>query len=217
LIKVSGDAALIQSQTGQPLLSQASDLVESFTYADRMQGIPIHDEQGTRERPHFLRMRFHSLGVAAALQQIGITPWSSNRPQVVIWLGIQDSLRAYVLGADTAFGSGQREVLKSVAHKRGVPVILPEMQATDRAAITYDEIAAATMPRLRQVSERYGGEALLVGTLVMDDKGYWTLICTLAWHDCQRRWQLSGVTFDVALRTAIERSAKLLATSCQSG
>jgi len=216
LIKVSGDADLVLSPKGQQLLSHANDFVESYIYEDRMQGIPIHDEQGTRERSHVLRVRFHPLRVATALQQVDIAPWSHNRPQVVLWLGIQDSRRAYVLGADTAFGSSQREVLKSVARKRGMPVILPQMQVVDRTAITYDDIVTATMPRLRQASERYGAKALLWGTLVMDAQGYWTLICSFAWHDCQRHWQLQGVTFDVALQVTIERSAKLFATSCQS-
>jgi hypothetical protein len=215
--KLSGDAERVRSQGVKRLLTRAADFVERYEYEDRMQGIPIHDEQGTRERPHYLRMTFRRSAVDETLRVLGMTPWGGDRPKVMVWLGIRDSVRSYVLGSETAFGYGQREVLKSVSKERGVPIMLPVMDAKDRAVIAYDSIAEGDLSRLRLASERYDADATLFGTLVMNETGYWILAWSLDWKSHLRRSQLEGVTFDVALRAAIERAAKIFSTSSEGG
>ena len=51
LVKVSGDPSLRDEPGLTPLEIDAARLVARFDYHDRMSGIPVHDEQGTRERP----------------------------------------------------------------------------------------------------------------------------------------------------------------------
>src|ERR1041384_2100020 len=52
LVKVSGDQRLAQKPEKLGLRDKAADFVKSFRYHDRFAGIPIHDEQGTHDRPH---------------------------------------------------------------------------------------------------------------------------------------------------------------------
>ncbi|TIP60035.1 MAG: DUF2066 domain-containing protein, partial [Mesorhizobium sp.] len=54
LVKVSGDQRLTQKTEMLALREKAADFVQSFRYHDRLEGIPIHDEQGTHDRPHDL-------------------------------------------------------------------------------------------------------------------------------------------------------------------
>ncbi|TJW61853.1 MAG: DUF2066 domain-containing protein, partial [Mesorhizobium sp.] len=54
LVKVSGDQRLTQKTQMLALREKAADFVQSFRYHDRLEGIPIHDEQGTHDRPHDL-------------------------------------------------------------------------------------------------------------------------------------------------------------------
>lgn len=211
LIKRTGDAALVHTEKVAPLMNRAAEFVERYEYEDRKKGKQISDEQGTRDRSFFLRMTFTPAKLDAELRALGVAPWSGARPTIVVCLGIKDSVRSYVLGAETPLGAEQREALMSVAGKHGVPVVLPAMDMEDRARIGYDNIADGEVERLRRFSKRYGGDALLFGTLVMDAQGYWTLSWSLDWNDKLDRDRLDGVTFDVALRTAIERSAKRLA------
>src|ERR1700720_3552077 len=51
LVKVSGDPRLQGDPAAAALQAQAAGFVTGFDYHDRMAGIPVHDEQGTRERP----------------------------------------------------------------------------------------------------------------------------------------------------------------------
>ena len=212
LVKRSGNVECIRSAGVRRLVARAADFVARYEYADRMQGIPIHDEQGTRERPYFLRMTFKPSMVDDALGALSIPLWSHDRPRVLVWLGIQDAVRFYVLGTETVFGYGQREVLTSVAKERGVPILLPTMDAEEQTVMTYARVREADLPRLRLVSQRYGAQALLIGTLVIDENDYWTLTWAIDWQGRIHRSQLTDVTFDVALRAAIEGSAKIFAT-----
>lgn len=54
LIKASGDQRILELPALAPLMQRAGSFVASFSYRDRLEGIPIHDEQGTHDRPHDL-------------------------------------------------------------------------------------------------------------------------------------------------------------------
>src|SRR3974390_2117349 len=54
LIKVSGVQRLAGDRRLAPYKAKAKDYLASYSYHDQMSGIPIHDEQGTRDRPYDL-------------------------------------------------------------------------------------------------------------------------------------------------------------------
>ena len=54
LVKVSGEPRLIQDARVAELGRRADAFVVSFSYVDVMAGIPIHDDQGTYDRPRSL-------------------------------------------------------------------------------------------------------------------------------------------------------------------
>src|SRR5688572_5855480 len=58
LAKVSGDARLIGDSRVAVLAGKAAAYVASYTYRDRMEGIPAHDDQGSYDRPHDLTVTF---------------------------------------------------------------------------------------------------------------------------------------------------------------
>ncbi len=213
LIKLTGDAGLSDAKEVRPFLDRAGKFVEAYEYEDRMKGIPVHDEQGTRERPHFLRITFKHEAVDQVLRDLGVAKWCSDRPKLAVWLGVKDAIRSYVLAARGDNGYGQRAVLQSASIKRGVPIALPVMDAKDEAAISHADIAAADLDRLRAASRRYGADAVLFGTLSLDGKGYWNMDWSFDWNGAVQRWRLEGVTFDLALRAGLEDAARVFAAS----
>src|SRR5438105_9773008 len=54
LVKLSGDPTLIGDAAVATLDKNAGSYVTRFDYRDLMAGIPLHDEQGTRQRPFIL-------------------------------------------------------------------------------------------------------------------------------------------------------------------
>ena len=53
LIKVSGDASIVSDRRFETLTANAGQYVSTFSYRDRLEGKPVHDEQGTYDRPIF--------------------------------------------------------------------------------------------------------------------------------------------------------------------
>jgi hypothetical protein len=68
LVKASGDPRLLEDRRAIDLSQDAGRLVRTFQYRDRLEGVPIHDEQGTRDRPHDLTVDFDPDRVVEALR-----------------------------------------------------------------------------------------------------------------------------------------------------
>lgn len=208
IVKLTGDARLAGDARLQPLLEKPHRFVERFEYEDRMKGIPVHDEQGTRERPHYLRIRFKPAAMDAALAQLGLSKWLVPRPRLAIWLGVIEARDSFVLSASGPEGYGQRLVVAETAARRGIPVWLPAKDTT----ITVDDVREGNAAKLRHAAP--DADALLAGTLALVPGGYWDI----NWRfrsknptgDRTKRWTMRRVTFDTAIKGGLETAALIL-------
>jgi hypothetical protein len=210
IVKLTGDARLAGSEKIAPLLARAGTFVERFTYEDRMKDLPVRDEQGTRERPHFLRMWFNEADVRQALEALGLRVWDRDRPLVAVHLAIRDARRAFVLASSGEAGSLQREVLQDTARRRAVPIALPparDMGEQERAA---ESFASSDLERLRPEARELGAGAILAGSLSITPSGFWSITWLLDAGGQVRRWSLEDVTFDAALTSGLEMAARVL-------
>jgi hypothetical protein len=74
LVKVSGDSRLLDDPEITAMADEAGTFVADFHYRDRMAGIPVHDEQGTRDRPYDLTVSFDPTRIDTALRSLGHEP-----------------------------------------------------------------------------------------------------------------------------------------------
>ncbi|NJM35073.1 MAG: DUF2066 domain-containing protein [Rhodomicrobium sp.] len=153
LIKLTGRARLADSDPAKAVIARAPELIADYSYEDRMKDIPIHDEQGTRDRPHFLRMTFDMAKFDAALGEAGLPVWRGKRPTVAVWLGIREARGRFILSADGEGGYGQREVLKEASKRRAIPVILPPEAQNE---VTYENIVKRNWSVLSKASWKLG-------------------------------------------------------------
>jgi hypothetical protein len=211
LVKASGDAALLGSDELARAQDHAAEFVAAYEQEDRMKGIPVHDEQGTRDRPFYLRVAFDPTKINALLHTLGRDPWPTDRPRIAVWLGIQDAVTSYVLTENSERGYGQREALRSASRRRGVPIVLPRQDVVTRDGVTYAAITGDDQATLGAASADLGAEAVLFGTLVYDGEGHWMMDWTFERGETVRRWRQAHVTFDVALRGGLEGAARALA------
>jgi hypothetical protein len=196
--KLTGDTKLVSDPRIQALAATPHRFVEAFAYEDRMKDIPVHDEQGTRERPHFLRVTFSKPAIDDALQHLGIAKWPADRPVVAVWLGIETAGGRFVLTDSGPEGYGQRAVLTETALRLGLPITLPSasQSTVDFEAITGDRISI-----LRAAAPQ--ADVHFVGRLTVRDDGYWDIAWSFhAWQDVHH-WPLSRVTFDRALKQGL--------------
>jgi uncharacterized protein len=223
-VKLAGDASLESSDKLAPFLNDASAYIRDYSYEDRMKHLPIRDEQGTRDRPHFLRLTADAAKIEAAMNEAGLRIWD-DRPPIDVLLTVKDFKLSYLVAAEANGESSaatylgysvassryqgyeMREVLKSIASRRGLTLNLPAPAA------------------LAKLSEPGGARAFgaagaryraSIGVL---PSGYWTLQAR-AWtlsaagayadNPACFSFEISEVSFDTALRHSIDAFAAWL-------
>jgi hypothetical protein len=210
LVKVSGDPGLIGDRRLLPLKANAADLVASFRYHDRMAGIPVHDEQGTRDRPYDLTVSFDAAKIDTALRSLGLEPWSGPRPRLAMFVGAQNGPTPYLLTSDGERGLEQKLSLQAAAYKRGLSIVLPTASMLATAEVRFDRLSKIDLERWQALGKDAGGDAALIGTLYWIAQEFgWRADWRLVWQG-DHRWQIRGVNFDTAFRNAMASSAQIL-------
>jgi hypothetical protein len=211
LIKVSGNPRLAGDPRIAPMKSTASHFIAKFRYHDRKEGIPVHDEQGTRDRPYDLFCTFNRAGVDALLASVNEKPWIEPRPKLAVFLGVRQGVLDYVLARDGDHGQDQRASLQLEADKRGLPFVLPDSKQVATQKLTSRGLAAAGPLHPDVAAETIGGNIALSGSLVWNEKILgWTCQWRLSWHRRLWTWRLRGVSFDEAFRSGVSGAALIL-------
>jgi hypothetical protein len=215
LVKVSGDPRLIGDPRVAALAEHAGTMVDEFRYHDRMSGIPHHDEQGTRDRPYDLVVRFQPAKIDAALRSLGRAPWSASRPRIVVFLGMRNLRASYML-ADDGERALEREALAAAAARRGVPLVLPSQAALDRTGLSFETLKTADLSALDAAAQAAGGDLALVGRMAWSDEAMsWVADWRLRSAGKTSQWQVRSVTFDDGFREALGGAALILSGNGQ--
>lgn len=199
LTKVGADRSLGPKAVAEGLVESAQPLVVGLDYRDRKEGIPISDEQGTRERSFELTVHFDSVRIDAEIRALGGVPWTRERPTVGVALVVRDTLSEYLLVRGSERGFAQRMAFDEQAQALGLPIRLPEMAPAGADPQAARAAAAASMP------------VLLEGMMEMTPAGYWNTEWHFRTDGADERFALAGTTFDTAIADALGRSAKALA------
>lgn len=207
MVKLAGDVRLVENGQLHDLLEAPHSLVARFEYEDRMKDIPVHDEQGTRERPHYLRIVFDRAQIDTAMDSMKRDKWSGKRPLLAVWVGVKTVSETYVLSASGPEGYGQRGVILETAERRAIPILLPQNGGFD-VSVSFKAIASGDIEKLRAKSA--DAEALLSGLLTANATGYWDIAWQLTWQNQTEQWSLENVTFDTALKNGLEMSGLFL-------
>ncbi len=197
LVNVSGEPRLRADPRVTALAAHADAFVASFSYVDRMAGRPIHDEQGTRDRPYYLTVTFVQGRIDEALAGLGERPWRGPRPVVVPVLAVRFGTASYLLSAESGAGVEQRAAFADVAHEFGLKVLFPtdaELAAWGVAMGRFPSPHAAPSPR----------QALVSGTLVFHEAlPGWVGSWRMRWRGVDYTWGIRGVNFDEAFRDIV--------------
>jgi len=120
------------------------------------------------------RVGFNAARVEEALGALNIPAWGSQRPLTLLWIAVEDNeggraqLPANELPADVTPALADeltmlRTELATVADERGLPVLLPLLDAEDLSAATFTDVAGGFDDRVLLASARYRPDAVLIG------------------------------------------------------
>jgi len=197
LVKVSGDQRLPKLPQADALRAHAGDFVESFSYRDRLAGKPVHDEQGTYDRPHDLTCRYDRNTIDDLLAGLGSRPWLSERPTFLIVLDVEKGGQAFRVTADGMRDLPMRESFALGAAPLALRMTFP---------------AASEAARLDADTARPSDGVLpLAGNLVWSDADLGWVATWRLKHDGEaHQWVVRGVNFDEAFRVAMRGAAQIL-------
>ena len=216
LVRVSGDQRLPQKPEMLALRDKAGDFVDSFRYRDRLEGIPVHDEQGTHDRPHDLTCLYKPDVIDKLLTQLGSKPWLGERPRLSIVLAVDDSRRHFVLASDGDESPYMIESFQSAARPMAMSIVIPNKATLAKAGLIFEEVRAISPELLGSTAASIGSRQVLAGSIVWSDKELgWIADWRLKAGDDIYTWQVRGVSFDEAFRVATRGAAQVLSGNGQ--
>jgi hypothetical protein len=197
LVKVSGEPRLIKDARVAELGRHADAFVVSFGYVDVMAGIPIHDDQGTYDRPHYLTVKFDPARIDQALADLGEKPWGGERPVPVPMLSMRRYGPPFLLSAELPGAADERGSFSERAQEFGLTARIPseeELTAWGAAPGQIPSPPAGARPH----------EIVVAGTLEFKEsvpgwEGSWRM----RQNGRDYVWGISGVNYDEAFRDII--------------
>lgn len=197
LVKVSGEPRLIKDARAAELGRHADMFVVSFSYVDVMAGIPIHDDQGTYDRPHYLTVVFDPARIDAALAGLGETPWRGERPVVVPMISMRRYGPPFLLSAELPAATDERASLAERAEEFGLTARIPT-----EAELTRWGAAPGQIPP--PPGETKPDEVIVAGTLEFKESvPGWEGAWRMRQNGRDYVWGISGVNYDEAFRDII--------------
>lgn len=156
-----------------------------------------------------LTIQFNGQALTDLLTKMGRSSFSKNRPQVLLWLVVDQSSKPQFVNSSSQEQFADKIDLLSSNY--GLPVIFPLLDLTERLFITEQDVINFNLPPLQQAAGRYNVDSIVVGKInkVSD-----------VWH-CEWRlldgpqdiaWNSSGDNLDVELELMFNQLAdKLIA------
>jgi len=211
LVRASGDVTILDSQRVPALAARAADYIDSFSYFDRLSGRPIHDEQGTYDRPHFLTCHFNPAKIDNVLASLGRKVWKAKRPTLAMIVTVRGRTRDGVLAKDGEFDPDMRESLGNAVQRYGLNVVLPAAEPLRANGITATAKPKLVREKAEALAKVAGADRPLVGDLTWSDKAHgWIATWRISARGRRYVWSASGINYDEAFRVALRGAMRVL-------
>lgn len=207
LVRVSGDPRLPARPEVEALRARGGDFVASFSYRDRLAGRPIHDEQGTYDRPHDLTCHYAPDILDRLLADLGSRPWLGERPRLAVFLDVERNGKWLRVVSDDMRDLAMRDSFALGSEQLAMQVVFPARALASR--LKAEELKSPD--RLSEAAKLAGGDMPLSGELHWSDADLGWVATWRVVHDGRTHaWTVRGVNFDEAFRVALRGAMQVL-------
>ncbi|WP_434580152.1 DUF2066 domain-containing protein [Pseudomonas sp. Z5-35] len=154
VLRLTGDAKAAQSPGLAAIRKDPQQIILQYGY-----------EAGP---PESLQVDFDPASTDRALRSAGLSLWGANRPSILGWW-LNDSVEGSSLVGD---GQASATPLRRAAQHRGLPLHLPLADLSEQIVATAPNLQGNDPAPLREVSQRYGSDALLA-VHAKEEGGQW--------------------------------------------
>ncbi|HVY53566.1 MAG TPA: DUF2066 domain-containing protein [Gammaproteobacteria bacterium] len=194
LVKVSGTPNVLTNPTVKAALSKAQSYVQEYSY--------LPSPKGTA--PFLLKVEFDPNAIQELLSRSGMVVWSDERPLIVAWLLSNENEKHAPELIDNTSMNELAKLLDARAKSRGLPLLLPIMDATDLSQTSIADVQSMSISPLQKASVRYQAEGILVGNIQLINKklqSRWKLaIGTKTWE-----WDINGDSASSIIESLIDK------------
>ncbi|MBC3365834.1 DUF2066 domain-containing protein [Pseudomonas sp. SWRI154] len=173
VLRLTGDAKAAQSPGLAAIRKDPQQIILQYGY-----------EAGP---PESLQVDFDPASTDRALRSAGLSLWGANRPSILGWW-LNDSAEGSSLVGD---GQASATPLRRAAQHRGLPLHLPLADLSEQIVATAPTLQGNDPAPLREVSERYGSDALLA-VHAKEEGGQWQASWRLWLGDQREQGSVQG-------------------------
>ena len=204
LVRITGSTESLSKSTLKPLFKNPSRFAQQYRFRE----IPA-ETPGQAEHLR-LWVQFDGVALAREVREAGLPYWGSERPDVLLWLAIDDRGRRYLV-SDNSGGSVARSLSQS-AYRRGLPLTLPLMDLEDQRAVQFTDVWGGFVGALESASQRYRPQVILVGKLGHSGaSGGWRGSWDLLGAGGQQSWTSHAANLEAAVEQGIGEASEWLA------
>ena len=152
IAKVSGSRDVLNDpKIKRVVQSQTENYIKSFAF--------ITDEQGRT----FLVDEFDQIKIDRLLKSVGSSIWGQRRPNTVMWLVVEEGIQRAII--DENQFPQLFEFISQASDNRGLPIVLPTLDKTDREAVFTSDVWARFNRIVWQGSRRYRADNVVMARM----------------------------------------------------
>ena len=203
LVRVTGSTNSVHEPAALALLKQPGRFVEQFRFLDAPAQSP-----GTVQQLRFW-VQFDGVALAREIRRAGLPYWGRERPDVLVWLAVDDRGQRYLVGENATAASA---ALVQAASRRGLPLTLPLMDLQDQRALQFTDVWGGFIGSVEAASQRYRPQIILLGKLerARGSSG-WRTDWTLLGNGNQQSWTSHANGLTAGIDQGIAEAADWLA------
>lgn len=164
LLKVTGSKEAMDKPEVLAAKKRARSYVLQYSYAT------VSDEK-SGEQEKQLKVAFQQREIQGLLRQAQLPMWTANRPNVLVWMALDDTRQRQLMGAESL--PEMQQATRQGAQLRGLPLTLPLLDLEDSMALAADDVWRFNSSRIQAASQRYSSDAVLAGRVVVTSTGRW--------------------------------------------
>lgn len=204
LLRVSGHPPALRHPEVRQALKRAQRYVSEFSYESTEETL----ETGGAIKPaHKLILKYSASQVEQLLRKAQQPIWPSNRPNLLVWLVIDEFPSGRRLVGDAPV----QDSLRAAALRRGLPMIYPLLDLQDQIALSADALWDMDEASVLAASRRYHADGILVGRYSQTSRGQWLANWKLLHKDEAVIFDSASEEFERMLNGGLDQVADYLA------
>ena len=205
ILKVVGDRSALDTVDLSAILAKTDQFIKHYKYH---QTNNISDDVTEPEHLDVL-LSFNENDLNDVLTEHGLPIWGHSRPEVLIWVAIEEGDTRSVLSEET----NQLNIVQSLnqsAFMRGLPLLFPVMDLQDQSQVTFTDLWADFSETIETASKRYGAPVILMVKLKVSENNLFRADWHARINGESEKWQTRGEG-GIAIKAGVEELTDRLA------